>query len=161
MLKSRYPITVCVDDKEFNIEVANETPVIKKRFMNLFKTDDKDVLKRGKLQDKLDRSQNNFKLNIEILSEVEEKERAAILREQKELNNTIFDTKEALTKLPKREENEDINAKLEEHNLYAYEQLVSGTDKESLKTYCLENGISFGELWGEFNKLKKEAKEKK
>lgn len=162
VLVSRYPITVCIDDKEFKIVAGNETPALKERFKKLFKNDDKDSLKREKIQGKINRYQNEFKLNSEILeSGIKGDKRVAILMEQKELNKKLFDLKDDLDKLPPLKLNDSLDQMIEEHNIYTYDVLISGDDKDDLKRYCEDNGISLKELFREINELKSKEKEKK
>jgi len=160
MIRTKFPITIEIDDKPFSIVVAEKMSQAQQS--ELDEVTDKyksDYEKKDTLQASLSEAIEEFEINKHILADGKVIDRVIVMFEQKALNKTIFNLKKEITELDRNIVG--LNKAIAELFEKRYDLSVSGTDAAILKKEISDLGIGFQAIFNELGILIKEAKEKK
>lgn len=161
MLKTRYEVTIELNEKKFVI-VVSQLSAAQSELLKKESKKDEDVQKKyNSIHAQYQNILSISTLNVEMLKELKDgdKEKLKILAEQKSLFvKSAALLKELHTlegKLPDQEvKNENIARQ-------KFNYVVSGENKEALEQAILDSGLTFVKFNGYLNQLIKEAHEKK
>ncbi|MGB3751873.1 MAG: hypothetical protein WA945_09925 [Arcobacteraceae bacterium] len=159
MIKTKFNISIEIDDKPFSISVQEPT---KKQVEEMQEVSNKYKGEYEKLdasKNELKEAQNEFDINKQILEYGKVTEKASVWMEQKKLNKKIFTLKPQITESERTITS--ISKMIEELLEKRFDLLVGGADKTSLKKECDDKGISFETIIAAIGKLVEKQKEKK
>lgn len=159
MIKTRYNLTLEIDNESFNITLS-EPNAAQKEEMTLLANESSAIYeKRALLQSELDEKIEEYELNKLLTKESGVIDKVKLLLEQKKLNKEIYALHKCIAEIDKS--NTNINEALNTLYKKRFDLLVSGADKVKLKEAIENKGVEYRVLFGALGKLVIEAKEKK
>ncbi len=159
-IKTKYSITIEIDDKPFSIVVSNKlTSIQQDELDEVTQKHQQSFEKRDSLGAELNEAIEEFEINKHILADADVIEKVKVVFEQKSLNKKIFRLKKEISELEKNITS--VSKAMEELFAKRYELGVNGADKVSLKKEIVDAGIGFGVIFSEIADEINKAKEKK
>ncbi|MFV0481845.1 MAG: hypothetical protein ACK5LP_07665 [Campylobacteraceae bacterium] len=167
MLRTKFDVSILIDDQEFKIEVKEpskkETILLQnitKEKTSFFNNDDANKKRRIEIDIEIEEAESLLEANKEMLLEIGTMGRFKILQENKILSSKIASLKKEKNSIPAIDIME-INKAFDDVMRYKYDLLVYGQQKDLLKNYIEERGITFVALWNELQNEISKAYEKK
>lgn len=167
MIKTRFDVSVGIDETIFNVTVRELTPSEKKTLENIG-AEQKKILTDQSAKEKeieankidLEEAQHSLEVNREMLALVPLTEKLKIFIDMKNNGLTIAKLKKDRLKL-ERADFTEANAIYERIYKEKFEFSIFGKDKEALKDAITQNNISYQIIWDEIDKEIEEQKKKK
>jgi hypothetical protein len=163
MIKTKYDVAIMIDEREFNVVLSEPNKQDKEELKAISESRLESFKMRDALSAKLTEKTEEYELNKQLIKdvgfEVNLGVKAKLLWEQKELNRELHTLRKEISDLDAG--SASIDEALESLFKKRFDLLVSGADKESLKSVVETHGIAYKELFIELGKLVVEAKEKK
>jgi len=159
MIKTKYDVTIAIDEREFNVVLSEPKKQDKEELKALSESRLETFKLRDALSAKLAEKTEEYELNKQLLKEVGLVDKAKLLWEQKELNRELHTLRKELGDLDAG--SASIDEALESLFKKRFDLLVSGADKEALKSVVETHGVAYRELFVELGKLVAEEREKK
>jgi len=167
MLRTKYNITLEIDDEQFFIEVKEPSKTEKIKLekhledkTSIFKKQIENEKEAETLTIEIEEAEELLNTNKELSRESGIIDKLSLLLENKKLTSKISELKKRRSSIEKIDI-KAMNTAFEEVAKEKYEILVSGNDKEKLKEYMKNNGVSYSLLWEEMQKEVLKAHEKK
>jgi len=159
MIKTKYDVTIAIDEREFNVVLSEPKKEDKEALKALSESRFESFKMRDALSAKISEKTEEYELNKQLLKEVGLVDKAKLLWEQKELNRELHTLRKELSDLDTQ--STSIDEELEEIFKKRFDLIVSGTDKETLKNMVEIHGVAYRDLFTELGKLVAKAQEKK
>lgn len=159
MIKTKYDVAIMIDEREFNVVLCEPKKQDKEELKALSESRLESFKMRDALSAKIAEKTEEYELNKQLLKEVGLVDKAKLLWEQKELNRELHTLRKEISDLDAG--SASIDEALESLFKKRFDLLVSGADKEALKSVVETHGVAYKELFLELGKLVAEAKEKK
>lgn len=159
MIKTKYTVTVVVDDKEYKIIVSEPNKDQKEQMLALVGNQEKEREEYDSLSLTLNELENEFEINKTIIAHGSITEKMSVCFDQKKLNKQIASSKKDLAE--KRKGLASIETVLEDAFKNRFNLLVSGEGKAELLKVIEESGISYNTVWMALGEEIKKSKEKK
>lgn len=159
MIKTKYDVTIAIDEREFNVVLSEPKKQDKEELKALSESRLETFKMRDALSAKLAEKTEEYELNKQLLKEVGLVDKAKLLWEQKELNRELHTLRKEINDLDAG--SASIDEALESLFKKRFDLLVSGADKEALKSVVETHGVAYRELFVELGKLVAEVQEKK
>ncbi|MGE4510643.1 MAG: hypothetical protein AB7D43_06050 [Sulfurimonadaceae bacterium] len=159
MIKTKYDVAIMIDEREFNVVLSEPKKQDKEELKALSESRLESFKMRDALSAKLAEKTEEYELNKQLLKESGIVDKAKLLWEQKELNRELHTLRKEINDLDAG--SASIDEALESLFKKRFDLLVSGADKEALKSVVETHGVAYKELFVELGKLVAGAQEKK
>ncbi|MDR1008011.1 MAG: hypothetical protein LBL65_05555 [Campylobacteraceae bacterium] len=167
MITTKYKVTIEINDKTYVVNVKDPSGSEKIKLEK--EAEDKlaplkqrveEEKKKAEIDAEIEELANALEINKELIKESKITDKLSLLLENKSLNKRIAELKKEKAGI-KEIDIRLASDTLEKLNRYKFDLLISGDDKEALKTACESEGVSFTTLWEEISKEANKEYEKK